>query len=195
MRRNVLELVELNAARPNPIPISIALRPDRPLNDVLSDADFQPILAFRPELDFTWAYTSVNGRLRQENLPALMQIRTVSSAKREPCVQLFNGPIILSSGTVLACSCVASMDAVADLGIGNILISSLADIWTGSRMREIREGFAAGTLNKTCAGCDMYRPPELYRTPEGRERARINTARQAGETVRRGAASGPFIGG
>jgi radical SAM protein with 4Fe4S-binding SPASM domain len=195
MRRNVLELFQVNAARKSPIPISIALRPDRPLDDVLADPDFQPILAFKPELDFTWAYTSVNGRLRRENLPALMQIRAVKSAKRQPCVQLFNGPIVLSNGTVLACSCVASMDAMTDLGIGNIQNSTLSEIWTGARMQEIRASFADGTLNKTCAGCDMYRDPELYRTPEGRERARINKARHAGETVHRVGAEGPFSGG
>lgn len=40
MRRNVSELVERNSRRRDPLPITIALRPDRPLDDVLQDRDF-----------------------------------------------------------------------------------------------------------------------------------------------------------
>jgi hypothetical protein len=41
----------------------------------------------------------------------------------------------------------------------------------------------------------MYRNLELYRTREGRERARLNLRRHAGEQVRRGAGAGAFPGG
>ena len=37
------------------------------------------------------------------------------------CVNLWNGPMILPDGTVMACNCVAAMDAVVEPGIGNIL--------------------------------------------------------------------------
>jgi radical SAM protein with 4Fe4S-binding SPASM domain len=193
-RRNVLELVERNSALPAPLTITIGLRTDRPLDEVMKDPDFQPILAFRPEIDFTWSFTSAGGRITREALPAGMPLRVVSSRK-ETCVQLYNGPIILPDGTVMACSCVAAMDAVADLGIGNVLQDNLLDLWRSERTARLRASFADGGLNKTCAGCDMYRGLELYRTGEGRERARINQARDRREIVRREKPRGAFSGG
>ncbi|HKT88922.1 MAG TPA: radical SAM protein [Candidatus Sulfotelmatobacter sp.] len=179
MRENVLELLRLNSQSENPIPITIALRPDRPLDEVMKDTDFQPILAYRPQLDFTWAYTSANGRIRRDALPAVMKLRVVSR-RPESCVNLWNGPIVLPDGTVMGCSCVAAIDAVADLGIGNILETSLLEIWRGQLLKQLRDSFGTGSLNKTCAGCDMYRDLEFYRTGEGRKRAAVNRARHSG---------------
>ena len=120
MRRNVLALVETNTALGSPVAITIALRPDRPLEAVLRDADFQPILAHKPQLDYTWSFTSVGGRITREILPASMKLRVVNS-RRESCVNTYNGPIVLPDGSVMGCSCVAAMDGVNDLGIGNVL--------------------------------------------------------------------------
>jgi MoaA/NifB/PqqE/SkfB family radical SAM enzyme len=194
-RRNVLALVERNSTRAEPLTITIGLRTDRPLAEVMKDPDFQPILAFAPDIDFTWSFTSANGRITREALPAGMRLRVVDS-RRETCVQLYNGPIVLPDGTVMACSCVAAMDAVNDLGIGNLRDDTLLAIWQGHRMAELRRGFEAGGLNPTCAGCDMYRGLELYRTREGRERAGLNLERNAGRFApRTGKPKGAFSGG
>lgn len=195
MRRNVLELVKQNAARDNPINITVGLRADRSLDEVMKYPDFQPILEYSPAIDVTWSFTSANGRITRDMLPAAMKLRVVKSRK-ETCVQLYNGPIVLPDGTVMGCSCVASMDAIPDLGIGNIMEASLGDIWTGGRMQALRSSFNNGSLNLTCNGCDMYRDLELYRTTEGRERAKINRLRSQGISVRRKAkANSPFSGG
>jgi len=195
MRDNVLKLLECNSNRKTPVYITIGLRSDRSLNEVLKDKDFQPILAYNPQIDFTWSFTSAGGKITREMLPEAMKLRVVTSRKT-PCVQLFNGPIVLPDGTVMACSCVAAMDAVDDLGIGNIMESSLIDMWNSHKMKEIRAGFGAKTLNKTCSACDMYREPELYKTFEGREKARINRERLEGKIVfRKDKPSEPFPGG
>lgn len=194
MRRNVLALLEANSKRVDPIGITIGLRPDRPLDEVMRDSDFQAILEFGPPLDFTWAYTPSNGRIKRGDLPPLMRLRGVSS-KPEPCVQTYNGPIVLADGTVLACSCVASMDAVVDLGIGNLKNDTLLNLWQGSLLKQLRESFTTKTLNPTCSGCDMYRNLDLYRSSEGRQRAQANRARSRGEIVTRIPSTGPFPGG
>lgn len=194
-RRNVLALVERNRALPEPLTITIGLRTDRPLDEVMRDPDFQPVLAHGPDIDFTWSFTSAGGRITREALPKSMRLRVVDD-RRETCVQLYNGPIVLPDGTVMACSCVAAMDAAPDLGIGNVLERDLLEIWRSDRMRQIRASFGTPELNPTCAGCDMYRGLELYRTSEGRERARLNTARARGEFERRaGKPRGAFGGG
>lgn len=195
MNRNVLELLRLNSQLAKPLPISIALRPDRPLETVMKDPDFQPILAYKPELDFTWSYTSAGGRIERSALPPVMKLRVVTSRK-EPCVNMYNGPIILPDGTAMACSCVAAVDAIPDLGIGNILESNLLEIWTSHRLSQLRASFGTSTLNNTCAKCDMYRDLELYRTSEGRERARTNLLRHQGQVVcRKQKPPTPFSGG
>jgi radical SAM protein with 4Fe4S-binding SPASM domain len=196
MRRNVLELVRQNAEHDNPVHVTVGLRADRPLDEVMRDPDFQPILQYKPAVDFTWSFTSASGRITREMLPSAMKLRVVRSRK-ETCVQLYNGPIILPDGTVMACSCVASMDAIPDLGIGNIMEAALLEIWTSSRMKSLRSSFFKdGDLNATCADCDMYRDLELYRTSEGRKRAEINHMRDEGLAIRRSdKPHNPFSGG
>ncbi len=195
VHQNVLNLLERNATCANPVPITIALRSDRPLEEVVNDSDFRPILAYRPQIDFTWSFTSANGRITRDVLPEGMRLREIRS-RHEACVQLYNGPIVLPDGTVMACSCVAAMDAMSDLGIGNVETANLVDMWKGEPIKALRAGFAAQRLNKTCAGCDMYRDLELYRTSEGRHRARLNRARYEGHLVKRSdRPSDPFAGG
>lgn len=195
MRRNVLELIEANSALGSPVAITIALRPDRPLDAVMADADFQPILAHKPQLDFTWSFTSANGRITRDILPASMKLRVVTS-RPKACVNTYNGPIVLPDGSVMGCSCVAAMDALKDLGIGNILQSSLAEIWSGRQVHELRSSFKRGGLNPTCAGCDMYRDLEFYRTTDGRRRAELNRARHEGRVLKaQTRVSQPFSGG
>ena len=195
MRRNVTALVEENSRLAEPLSITIALRPDRPIEEVLKDADFQPILAHNPAVDFAWAFASIGGKVTRESLPHHMQLRFVRS-KSEACVQTYNGPIVLADGQVMACSCVAAMDASADLNIGDLQTASLVDIWRGEELRRFRDSFRNGSLNGTCATCDMYRNLDLYRSSEGRTRAALNARRAASEVVHRpDAPRGPFPGG
>jgi len=197
MKNNVTALVEENARLGYPIDISIGLRTDRPLSEVMRDPDFQPILKHKPAIDFTWSFTSAGGRITKQQLPASMKLR-LAPPKTEPCVNLYNGPIVLPNGDVLGCSCVAAMDAIPDLLIGNIMNSSLLDIWTSDLLRTLRDQFRPGLckMNKTCASCEMYRDLELYRTKEGRIRAQLNQRRLAGEQVNRSEPpKGIFSGG
>lgn len=194
MHRNVVDLVRTNKALGDPVEITIGLRTDRPLDEVMRDEDFREILQYEPAIDFTWSFTSAGGRITQDQLPTGMRLRVVDT-RREPCVQLFNGPIVLPSGTVMACSCVAAVDAVNDLGIGNVRDEDLVTIFASDRMQAIRKSFGSESLNGTCSRCDMYRDLELYRTREGRERARISKARASGEVVHRERPKGAFAGG
>jgi MoaA/NifB/PqqE/SkfB family radical SAM enzyme len=195
MRDNVLALLTRNRELGSPVCISIGLRSDRPLAEVLRDPDMQPILEFRPGIDFTWSFTSAGGRITRENLPAAMRLRVVTS-RHEPCVQLYNGPMVLPDGVVIACGCVASMDALGDLAIGSVLEDDLGEVWRRHELQRIRDSFGTSVLNATCRTCDMYRDLELYRTAEGRRRASISRRRARGEAVRREDVSrGAFAGG
>lgn len=192
---NVRSLLAANARRTRPLNITLGLRTDQDPDASLRAPDFAELRAFHPEVDFTWSFTSAGGRIRGEDLPPGMRLRRVG-ARPEACVQLYNGPIVLPDGTLMACSCVAAMDAIPDLGIGNILEGDLLTLWRGSRLRAIRSDFGTPALNATCAACDMYRDLSLYRSREGRKRAQLNRLRAAGKQVRRAERPrGAFSGG
>lgn len=194
MRANVLALLKANRAAGDPVNMVIGLRADRPLKEVMADPDFQEILEYKPVIDFTWSFTTAGGRITREALPTQMRLRTLTP-KREPCVQTFNGPMVLPDGTVLGCNCVAAMDAEKDLAIGNVMDTPLGDLWRSEKMRALRASFGTDQLNETCRKCDMYRDLELYRTGEGRTRARLNAERAKGKIVKRGRGRGAWLGG
>jgi radical SAM protein with 4Fe4S-binding SPASM domain len=196
MKENVTQLVEENAKLDAPLNIAICLRTDRPLEDVMRDPDFQPILKHNPTVDFAWSYRSVGGRITREALPPQMQFRK-AGPKKEPCGSLYNGAMVLFDGTVVACACLAAMDAVPDLKIGNVLENDLLEIYAGEATRALRDQFrSSATLNQTCANCDAYQDCELYRTREGRIRAELNRKRFEGTVCKRtDQAKLPFAGG
>ncbi len=196
MKENVTNLVEENSKLRSPVNISICLRSDRPLDDVMRDPDFQPILQHNPTVDFAWSYRTVGGRITRESLPEQMQFRK-APPKREPCGSLYNGAMVLIDGTVVACACIAAMDAIPDLRIGNIMENDLLEIFSSETMRELRNQFlTTGALNETCTNCDAYQDCELYRTKEGRIRAELNRRRAAGTVCKRtDKAKVPFAGG
>lgn len=196
MKENVTQLVEENARLGSPTHISICLRTDRPLADVMQDPDFQPILKYNPKVDFAWSYRSVGGRISREALPKQMQFRKVPR-KKETCGSLYNGAMVLIDGTVVACACIAAMDAVPDLRIGNVMENDLLKIFTSDATRQLREQFRkSDTLNLTCLNCDAYQDCELYRTREGRIRAELNERRAEGIVCKRAEkAKVPFAGG
>jgi radical SAM protein with 4Fe4S-binding SPASM domain len=196
MKDNVTHLVEENARIGSPVHISICLRTDRPLAEVMRDPDFQPILKHNPTVDFAWSYRSVGGRITRETLPEQMQFRKVPP-KNETCGSLYNGAMVLVDGTVVACACIAAMDAIPDLRIGNVLENDLLGIYTSKAVSDLRAQFRnSATLNSTCASCDAYQDCELYRTKEGRIRAELNRKRSQGMVCRRADKTKvPFAGG
>jgi radical SAM protein with 4Fe4S-binding SPASM domain len=196
MKDNVTHLVEENARLGSPVHISICLRTDRPLAEVMRDPDFQPILRHNPTVDFAWSYRSVGGRITRETLPEQMQFRK-APPKNETCGSLYNGAMVLVDGTVVACACIAAMDAIPDLRIGNVLENDLLEIYTSKAMSNLRAQFReSAALNATCASCDAYQDCELYRTKEGRIRAELNRKRSQGTLCKRADKTKvPFAGG
>jgi MoaA/NifB/PqqE/SkfB family radical SAM enzyme len=185
MKANVLQLLDENAKLGRQVNISIGLRTDRPINLVMKDPDFQPILKYKPHVDFTYFFGSAGGRITEELLFPNMRLRGARE-KYETCANLYNGPIVLPDGDVFSCACYDAMDAITDLKIGNILQESLSDIYSGLLISNLREQFKSGScLNRTCANCDSFQSLDLYRTAEGRIRARLNLLRKSGHVVHR----------
>lgn len=177
MRHNCEMLLKKNEKKGHLVDIRIALRPDRPLVEVMRDPDFQSILAYNPPLTFHWSLGNSKGKIVNESLPEIISIQSRYDFK-EPCEYIMRGPLVLSNGIVSACCCSpAAMDAEEDLGIGNILEMSLLKMWRSLKMRELLNSFYLKRLNNSCIGCGQYEGLDLFRTPTGRKMAEMNLAR------------------
>ncbi|MFZ4574181.1 MAG: radical SAM protein [Phycisphaerales bacterium] len=175
MRQNVLDLVRENNARGKPVEVTICLRGDRPLAELLRDPDFAEILGHGPIIRSNRVYSDAGGRISQSDLPGTIRLR-VLKPHPEACAYTYWGPSVLSNGVVVACNCLASMDAEADITIGDITSQSLLDIWRGEKVAKLRKSFTEGGLNQTCARCTMYQSLDTFRSLEGRRIARTSKA-------------------
>ena len=84
--------------------------------------------------------------------------------KYSPCTFLWASLIVFWDGTVLPCT----QDFFGDLAVGNVKDATLADIWNGERMVELRKKAAAGDIAdlKPCSACDRpWRDTFLGRSP------------------------------
>jgi hypothetical protein len=174
------ELVQRNTVLGSPVAIAIALWPGRPLDAVMADPDFQPILAHKPQLDFTWSFTSANGRITRDILPESMKLRVVSS-RPEACLNTYNGAMVLPDSVVMGCSCVAAMDAIKDLGIVQYFASAPGGALGRRNRGQAPVKFSAGDLNSTWAGCDMYRDLEFYQHPRRSAPRQAELGQRGGE--------------
>ena len=192
MRDNVLSLLEANEKNGRRVKITILLRSDRSLESLKQDRDFREVEKFNPHIYYYNTFASLGGVINSDMLLDNMHTR-LPRDKPESCRKLFDSPVVLPNGTVLACDCFAAMDAIEDLGIGNVLENSLGDIWRSHKMRELRESFANGNLNPTCARCDVYEDLSLLRGAEGRLRVKLNEERLQGKFRRRKPESGYWL--
>jgi len=192
MKNNVLSLLEENEKYGRKVKITILLRSDRSLESLKQDEDFRAVAKFNPHIYYYNTFATLGGLINSDLLLDNMHGRSQTS-KMETCRKLYDSPVVLPNGTVLACDCFAAMDAIEDLGIGNILENSLGDIWRSHRLRELRESFVDGNVNPTCARCDVYENLDLFRTREGRIRMTLNEERLQGKFRRREPESGYWL--
>jgi MoaA/NifB/PqqE/SkfB family radical SAM enzyme len=174
MRSNVLDLLRANERRGRPVDVTIGFRTNRSLEDVLSDPDFQEIRAFGPSIDFTYSFSNWGGKIDFDDLPAGF-VRREPPKHTEPCVWLYDGPIVFVNGDVGLCGC-QDVEARSDLVVGNILERSLQEIWTTPRVAELRRNFTTDKPD-ICRDCTVYRNLDALRSWEGVQRARTTRGR------------------
>jgi radical SAM protein with 4Fe4S-binding SPASM domain len=181
---NIERLYALNAERDEPIPLFLCLRPDKPWREILRQPDFQALLKYKPTVEYVRRFSRSGGLVT--TLPEGMEHEApVWEPRRTPCAFTYSGLMVRSDGRVQVCACESSVNAPA-LVVGDIGEESLLDIWTGERVRALRESFGDGTLNPNCARCDQYYRPAEFRSLEMRRRAKASRRRLRGEVVRHG---------
>ncbi len=186
MRDNVLQLLRRNEELGRPVEVTIGFRTNRSLKQVMADADFAAIEAHHPQIDFTFAFCDWPGRIDIGGLPRGFVRREVP-AKREGCSWLYDGPMVYASGDVGLCGC-QDLEATSELMIGNIMESSLLELWHSARVKKIRKDFVTNPP-AICKQCCYYRNLDHLRTVAGLHRAwltrqRTRSARWHGAIMR-----------
>jgi radical SAM protein with 4Fe4S-binding SPASM domain len=89
------------------------------------------------------------------------------------CVTMDETVTIRSNGDVVACC----YDLTSKFILGNVMETSLADIWNGVKYNGLRKSISSGRYVPMCAQCNVIRPPVylLYK-PELEERFNLAAA-------------------
>ncbi len=79
--------------------------------------------------------------------------------KRWPCYHLWLAPAVAWNGNILMCCADPHQKEV----LGKFPDQSVHDVWTGERLRSIREGHLKGEFKGICASCDVWKQyPNLF---------------------------------
>lgn len=163
----VERLLELRNKRDARVEIGIEFRAQIPLAKILEQPDFTRRI--RPHLrpsELGRIYAQVKsfdrwgGLIEQRDLPAGMRLAVPPSLKFRPCKWTF-ALMVMYDGRVRACSCrftgTERGDGRDGLLVGDLLSSSLDEIWRGPEIRRLHRTFQAGTMPRVCRDCTMYR--------------------------------------
>lgn len=160
------KLLMLRNARNSPTEISLYFRANMNLKKIMVLPDFQRLILphLRPaEVKNLYAqvgsFDSWGGQIKQSDLPEGMTIAQAPRLKYRPCQWTFSIQVMYD-GRVRACSCRFTgreKNEEDGLFVGDIRQNTLAEIWRGPAIRELRRRFGKGDLPRVCQSCTMYR--------------------------------------
>lgn len=156
------DLVKTNRECGKPLQISFVFQPDR--LGVLQEPNFKKYI--RPYIDNTdivmvgLIRDNWGGQITQDDLTGDLLLMRQLPFRRLPCGILLDRHVdILVNGDVRMCGCTYSAAGQHDdLVIGNILESSLSDLWFGPGPKKLCERYLAGDTPNPCRQCAMYMP-------------------------------------
>lgn len=172
VRRNVTELIKKNLEVGKSIRIKLSFRSNLSMKETLELPDYQSIRYLPHEVEFNTDFDTWIGNIRQKDLLNGMYIRSPSKLEKEPCYWFYDGPMIFVDGKVGLCGC-RDFNADSELIIGNILESSLLDLWQSEATHKLRGRFRKGDFPEICLKCTAYANLDLYRLKRGSIRAKL----------------------
>jgi radical SAM protein with 4Fe4S-binding SPASM domain len=161
MKRNLIDLLTINRELGNPCEIKIGLRTCQSLKEVMSDKEFREIVQLSNEVDINYYFEDWSGAVRSSDLLKGMKIRPpmlLIFRRKTPCWMLYGELAILSDGTVAMCGC-HELEGDSDLVLGNIMDSSLMDLYRSEKAKMIRQNWLNGSkIPDICRNCLNYNP-------------------------------------
>lgn len=153
--RNVEAFIEAKKTSNSPVAITIAIRcPLSKCKGAIWERinHYQEVGLLQIEGHYL-EYDSWAGKIEAEKLISVGLVPRMRPYKRGACEMLFQRPIILADGKVVACAC---RDVDSELIIGDINETSLADLWHGKEVDRIIEGQEQGDFADVCKRCTWY---------------------------------------
>ncbi len=166
MKQNVKDLLEANHSAGCPVGIKIAFRSNLSFKETLCLPDYQAIKHLPHQVDVNSHFDDWGGVITKEQLLPNMFIRPKTPIEKEPCIWLYNGPIIYADGKVGLCGC-RDYNTNSELIVGNIMEQNLLDIWQSEKTMALRNRFFNGDYPDICKSCKVYVNLDMYRTATG----------------------------
>jgi MoaA/NifB/PqqE/SkfB family radical SAM enzyme len=174
MKENLIKLLTVNRELGYPCEIKIGLRTCQSLNEVMSDKEFREIVKLSNEVDINYYFEDWAGAIKSTDLLKGMKIRPMSLLilrRKAPCWMLYGELSILSDGTVALCGC-QELEGNSDLVLGNIMGSSLIDLYKSKQANMIRKNWLNGSkIPDICRKCRNYNPYTFGMLKENRIKA------------------------
>jgi MoaA/NifB/PqqE/SkfB family radical SAM enzyme len=176
MYTGLTRLLERNQQLGHPVEVRLAIRADEPLAAIRRKPDFQRIAHLVDGVDANLRFDSWSGRITGEQLLPGMTLRAQPD-KRMPCSMLYFSLTVLWDGKVTACGC-RDLDAGSDLVLGNVAGTTLYELWSGSRLAELRRAWdERRDLPDLCHDCTHYQRATLYLRPALRRQIEASARR------------------
>lgn len=153
VQRGIARMLELRKAVVQPAHINIAFR----TNDWKFEKRFKPQLEeYRRQgafISHIWTYANYSGQVKSDEKLKL-RVNDGSAAKGITCIYPSVHMAICWDGRITACGC-ADFEGSA-LGIGQVGINSLKEVWTGKKRTAILDSFAGKKVPGICRTCSAY---------------------------------------
>lgn len=150
---NICTLFEANTRNGNPVCINITLKHDAGYEKPDSSPYYKKISKMIEKIEvLNEGYDNWCGLIKKEDIPVGQSFRKVKN-KNIPCSQIYNGFIITHNGDVGVCW---ARDVDMKLKIGNIHESTLAEMWQGKRLEELRHQWFSDEIPEPCKYCLQY---------------------------------------
>jgi len=175
-KRNLIDLLIINRELGNPCEIKIGLRTCQTFKEVMSNKEFREIVILSNEVDINYYFDDWAGAIKSFDLLKGMKLRPFSLLilrRKAPCWMLYGGLAILSDGTVAMCGC-QELEGDSDLVLGNIMDSSLVDLYKSEQANMIRKNWLNGIrIPDICRNCRNYNPYTFGMLKETRIKANL----------------------
>jgi len=159
MKDNLINILRSNDKLGRPVKISISLRIDKKLTEVLKDNDFREIQRLADSVVANYFFDDWGGRINSAELPQGMKIRPrifQFLRKRNPCSMLYGSLAVLSNGTATLCGC-RDLNGDSELVLGDVRKKSLNDLYNSEYSNKLRSDWLSGKkIPDICKNCTHY---------------------------------------
>lgn len=161
--KNTIRLCEINKSLGKPVKILISLRTYKSINQVIKEPAYKKIHQLVDVIDYQYNFDSWSGKIKQSDLFGFMKLRELEP-KHGPCSMFYaDGSTVLWNGDVTVCGC-RDLNGDSDLILGNIMETSLIELWKGEKMEKLRQNFWVGEMPDICRDCSHYYSVKNLRT-------------------------------